>query len=298
MSGSNYSSSLSNHAAKQYTSQASFVYSKNYTAAIWDLLNPKEGEKIIDLGCGTGENTKRIKDAVGERGEVYGIDSSQDMLDKAGKDSSDVKWVQCDIQKISETLDPSLEGTFDAVFTSAVLHWCKDDPESVIRGISWLLKPGGRIAFEFGGFGNGAEVRTALHAVLKQRNVDPEPLDPWWFPTDTQYDQMLAQHGFKTSSIGLFPRPTPLASDLIGWLETFCRNTWFASFSKTEADELLEQVQDICRPSCYWKLDSPGQGRAKDEQAAISAGAGERGWGKTEGWSLMYIRLRGLATKT
>lgn len=45
-------------------------------------------------------------------------------------------------------------GKFDAVFTSATLHWCKEDPFGVLVGMTRLLKPGGRIAFEFGGFGN------------------------------------------------------------------------------------------------------------------------------------------------
>lgn len=65
-----------------------------------------------------------------------------------------VQLIQADIQRLPSILDPSLKGKFDAVFTSATLHWCKDDPAGVVEGMKWLLKPGGRIAFEFGGFGN------------------------------------------------------------------------------------------------------------------------------------------------
>ena len=172
---SQFSANLDNHDAKQYNTQASFVYSDKFTSAIFQLLDAKPGERIIDLGCGTGELTKRIKEQVGEQGEVVGVDSSQDMvsrglmpsdpchmatelkcafqLDKAGKIPG-ITWFAGDIQKIPETFDPSLKGSFDAVFTSAVLHWCKDDPEGVVRGINWLLKPGGRVAYEFGGYGN------------------------------------------------------------------------------------------------------------------------------------------------
>ena len=60
------------------------------------------------------------------------------------------------MQYIPTTVDPSLKGTFDAVFTSATLHWAKADPAGVVDGIKWLLKPGGRVAFEFGGFGNAS----------------------------------------------------------------------------------------------------------------------------------------------
>ena len=67
---------------------------------------------------------------------------------------ANVTWHQADIQNLPILLDSSLRGTFDAVFTSATLHWCKRDPAGVVEGIKWLLKPGGRVAFEFGGFGN------------------------------------------------------------------------------------------------------------------------------------------------
>lgn len=69
-------------------------------------------------------------------------------------DSAQIALQQADIQNLPILLDSSLRGTFDAVFTSATLHWCKRDPAGVVEGIKWLLKPGGRVAFEFGGFGN------------------------------------------------------------------------------------------------------------------------------------------------
>ncbi len=43
---------------------------------------------------------------------------------------------------------------FDAMFTNAALHWCKRDPRGVLRSAKRVLKPGGRIAGEMGGFMN------------------------------------------------------------------------------------------------------------------------------------------------
>ena len=77
-------------------------------------------------------------------------------------------------------------------------------------------------------------------------------------------------------------------------MNTFCRNTWLTDFSKSEQDDILHQVQDICRPALYWNASRLAMGRKAEEQAAAR---GERGWGKTEGWSVMYVRLRGLAIK-
>lgn len=46
------------------------------------------------------------------------------------------------------------EGSADGVFSNAVLHWCKTDPQAVARNAFALLKPGGRFAVEMGGFMN------------------------------------------------------------------------------------------------------------------------------------------------
>lgn len=64
-----------------------------------------------------------------------------------------IGYAHGDIQDFT-TLDPSLKGKFDAVFSSATFHWCKSNPGGVVETIKWLLKPGGRVVFEFGGFQN------------------------------------------------------------------------------------------------------------------------------------------------
>ena len=43
---------------------------------------------------------------------------------------------------------------FDSIFSNATLHWCKKDPEGVMRSAKKCLKPGGRFVAEFGGFAN------------------------------------------------------------------------------------------------------------------------------------------------
>lgn len=68
-------------------------------------------------------------------------------------DALNIHYSQGDIQDLS-TLDASLKGKFDAVFSSATFHWCKANPGGVVETIKWLLKPGGRVVFEFGGFQN------------------------------------------------------------------------------------------------------------------------------------------------
>ncbi|ORY32189.1 S-adenosyl-L-methionine-dependent methyltransferase [Naematelia encephala] len=288
MATANYSDSLTNHTANNYNKHADFVYSDKFTSPIFQLLDAKPGERIIDLGCGTGELTRRIATIVGSSGSVYGIDSSQDMLDTASKTSgeneSKIKYQQGDIQDLVKTLDPALKGTFDAVFSSATFHWCKANPGGVLDGIKWLLKPSGRMVWEMGGFGNCVGVRAALHQVVRRQGRDPHILDPWYFPTAEQYSQLLQNHGFTPLHVELIPRPTPLSTDLLGWLQTFARNTFLAEYDDEQAQRLLIEVADICRPDAFWSDDNPGEG-----VVAAEAGSG------AQGWQVMYVRLRGVA---
>lgn len=81
---------------------------------------------------------------------------------------------------------------FDAVFTNAALHWVRA-PRTVIDGAKRVLRPGGRFVGEFGGHGNMAAVRVAMHAALWRRGLDPLQVDPWYFPTPDEYRRQLEE---------------------------------------------------------------------------------------------------------
>ena len=75
-----YAANLTNHNPTVYSTNASFVYSAKYTQAVLALLDPKPGDRIVDLGCGTGEITRYIASVVGPEGSVVGVDSSESMV--------------------------------------------------------------------------------------------------------------------------------------------------------------------------------------------------------------------------
>lgn len=72
--------SREDYRASDYNKTASFVYSEEFTSPILRCLNPSEGDRIIDLGCGSGELTVKIQDAVGTKGFVVGVDCNEDMV--------------------------------------------------------------------------------------------------------------------------------------------------------------------------------------------------------------------------
>jgi len=67
--------------ASNYNKTASFVYSSAFTAPVLELLSAKPGERILDVGCGSGELTLLIQQVVEKSagGVVVGTDFSESM---------------------------------------------------------------------------------------------------------------------------------------------------------------------------------------------------------------------------
>ncbi|KAG9051669.1 hypothetical protein FS837_000057 [Tulasnella sp. UAMH 9824] len=256
--------------AELYNKNASFVYSPAFTSAVLSLLEAKPGERILDVGCGSGEITVDLQKVVGEGGMVVGTDFSRDMIEKSKVNGVKHTFV-ADAQALEFPSDlQPYSGTFDAVFTNAALHWCKRDPAGVIKSAKAALKKDGKGRFvgEFGGYLNCVGIRGAIHSVLRRRGYDPERLDPWYFPSTQDYQTLLESEGFEVKHISLNPRITPLPGDLVGWQQTFCRESCFADMTDQEAEEAMKEVQALCTVDCQ---DASGK------------------------WSIMYVRLRFVA---
>jgi len=190
---------------EQYARNARFVADLGLPAV--ELLDPRPGEHILDLGCGDGALTQRL----GACGcKVVGIDSSPEMIAAARALGLDAR--------LGDACSLRFAGEFDAVFSNAALHWMAD-PAAVVDGAWRALRPGGRFVAEMGGHGNVAAILAALDAALAARGRAVRP--PWYFPTSAEYRGLLEARGFVVASIELFPRPTPLPGGLRPWLETF-----------------------------------------------------------------------------
>jgi trans-aconitate methyltransferase len=216
-----------------YARNARFV--SDLGSPVVELLAPRPGERILDLGCGDGALTKKLV----ELGcEVVAVDSSAPQIEAA-------RTLGLDAHVMSAEALPFIEN-FDAVFSNAVLHWIKDaDP--MIAGVYRSLKPGGRFVAECGGYGCVQKIRTALVQALDRRGTDGEAREPWYFPTPGDYATRLERAGFRVDSIALIPRPTPLPGDIIGWLETFAHN-FLHGLSDAGRQEYLEEVRTVLEP--------------------------------------------------
>jgi SAM-dependent methyltransferase len=219
--------------AGSYDTHARFV--SDLAAGVVDWLAPKQGEAILDLGCGDGVLTAELAAA---GAHVVGVDSSEDFIKAARARGLDARLMD------GEAL--TFESEFDAVFSNAALHWMRDAP-AVVRGVARALKPGGRFVAEFGGHGNVAAIVTAMRAVALARGGDLGLAHPWFFPAPRPYQALLEECGFRVLRIALIPRPVVLKTGIAEWLMLF-RKPFFAQFG-AGAEAALAQTVDLLRPA-------------------------------------------------
>jgi trans-aconitate methyltransferase len=219
--------------AADYAKNARFV--SDLGMPVLELLAPKPGEHILDLGCGDGVLTKKIA----ERGcKVLGIDASADFVVCARRLGLDV--VEMNVY------DMEFGPHFDAAFSNAALHWMQD-PDAVIRRVARALRPNGRFVAEMGGHGNVRVIHCALIEELNSRGYDGEAARPWYMPTPGDYGARLSAGGFKVNYIALIPRPTSLPGDVMSWLTTFA-GSFTGVLPAAERQEYLACVRERIRP--------------------------------------------------
>lgn len=246
--------------AELYDDKHAFVF--QYGESVLELLDIKPGERILDLGCGTGHLTNKIKD---QGAEVTGIDASEDMIAKAKESFPGFTFL------VADAADFHFDEPFDAVFSNAVLHWVHKADEA-IKCVYDSLKPGGRFVAEMGGKGNNAHIMAALKRVLeKYGHADLAKKKMWYFPSLGEYTTRLENAGFRVTFAAHFDRPTLLQDGRTGvakWLNMF-GPTYFEGIEQTEKEHILAEITDILEPN----------------------------YNKDGNWYIDYVRLRFVAVK-
>lgn len=240
---------------ESYSRNARFV--SELGLPVVELLQPRSDEYILDLGCGDGALTNKLR----QFGcTVLGIDASPEMVAAARENGIDAQIM--DGHKLS------FVNEFDAVFSNAALHWMRQ-PDLVIAGVWRSLKRPGRFAGELGGIGNVSTLHEAMCQAISERGITAETVDPWYFPGPIEYQQKLESVGFQVKHIELIDRPTPLPSGLEGWIESVA-HPFLKALAPGAEQEFVREIENRVRPLL------------QDENGL---------------WSADYVRLRFLAVK-
>lgn len=238
--------------ANAYSASASFV--PLLTQEIVQWLDPKPNDKILDLGCGDGVLTAKIRSSCSC---ITGVDASSNLIEAAQNTygtNEGLTWNLLDCRYLEESKTIK-EAEYSKVFSNAALHWVLRDVStrmSVFRGAYRALQPGGAFVFEMGGAGNVADVHTALLAALVHQRVGIEKAReacPWFFPSERLMTEMLEKAGFRVEKMKLEYRPTKVTTEkeggLEGWVRLMGANFLHVLPTNEKKEAVVREVCDV-----------------------------------------------------
>lgn len=116
---------------------------QTYKKISYELLNVKARQKILEVGCATGEDVKALAERVGSKGQVVGIDVDIAMIEEAQKRTKNtslpIKFDQGDAEKLNFD-----DRSFDGCRAERLLHLL-EQPLKALQEMTRVVRPGGRV---------------------------------------------------------------------------------------------------------------------------------------------------------
>ena len=197
---------------------------------------PLDGdETVLDAGCGTGRVTELLLARL-PRGRVVALDASAAMLDQArarlAPFGDQVSFVHADLERPLPIAEP-----VNAILSTATLHWVLDH-DALFANLAAVLRPGGRLVAQCGGFGN---VATLLRVA---KEIHPGFRRLHNFQTAEATRERLERSGFDDIATWLSAAPTPFQSpeQFEAFLETVCLRTFLEELPQEAREPFVKAV--------------------------------------------------------
>ena len=166
------------------------AHHRQQDASFLATMSLAPGDRVVDLGCGTGEYTNQLAALVAE-GAVLGIDASASQIARAtAKRPGNVRLMVGRLQELDALL---LDESFHAAVSRATLHWLpRHEHPALLRAVRRHLRPGGFLRAEFGGRGQMQDALCLLDEVSVSLGG---PASPWFFPDADEYTELVREAG-------------------------------------------------------------------------------------------------------
>ena len=136
------------HWPRRYDLMAAVMFAgrgRRFRGYVADLLGVDRGDRVLDVGCGTGTLTLVLAGRAGPQGAVTGVDAAPEMIAAAQAKAGGKKGAPTFQVAPAQDL-PFPDGSFDAVSTSLMIHHLPEaDRTGAIREVLRVLRPGGRL---------------------------------------------------------------------------------------------------------------------------------------------------------
>jgi trans-aconitate 2-methyltransferase len=193
-----------------------------------DELELRGDETVMDAGCGTGQVTAHLLSRLPE-GRVIAVDGSEEMLRVAGERFGDDPRVSLVRAELEAPLP--IDGAVDAIVSTSTFHWVQNH-DALWRNLAAVLRPGGVLASECGGFGNIASIVDVIGTN-----------GTWTFATPEDTLRRLEAAGFVDASAVLVPRPAQIpAEEFVEYLRTVVLGAHMIKLGREAGEALVGRV--------------------------------------------------------
>jgi trans-aconitate 2-methyltransferase len=205
-------------------------------AEVLERLTLRGDETVLDAGCGSGRVTEMLTERL-PKGRVVAIDQSEAMLDQARRRlerfGDRVEYVQADLGA-----PLPIGRAVDAILSTATFHWVPDH-DALFLNLAAVLRPGGWLVAQCGGFGNIArfiEVASSVDPAFVRNTHN--------FQTAEATADRLRRSGFVEIQTWLSDAPTPFASteELEAFIATVCLRVHLAQLAEERRAPFVREV--------------------------------------------------------
>jgi trans-aconitate 2-methyltransferase len=253
---------------------------------VLERLAAGPGERVLDLGCGTGRLTAELHAAIGG-GLVVGVDRSAAMLREAaaqhfwhrGPHAIDASPLPSRVYLVrADATHLPFADAFDAVLSTATFHWVLDH-DLLFASIYRALAPGARLVAQCGGAGNLGRLLDRAGTLASRPPFAPyftRWQDPWLFADVPTTIVRLDNAGFRAIDVYKESAPTTLPDrqTFREFLSTVCVRHHIAQLPANLSEAFLDALADAAQgddPAFtldYWRLNILARKPEGAEQAA------------------------------